>query len=499
MAAPQGNNAIPPAPRLAGQTKDKGQANKGQLDAFSMDIVSLIRRYNDHLQQVLKVEDDVADDMLDDDDFTSPPEPVVKPKPPRRTSVDSQDLDSEFDTDSDEESVKAEGPEAERLSRCVDMYKVLIAGEHNKWMTANDQNLDMTIGSRKQDLEILKKSYTDPLKKVREVIKERADQHLVNFKLPPLKGGLKEREFLDKQDEQVTARMEWADSVCKAVVTDMRQEWRTGQRTLLTALAKELQTQREAAVALLKSQSAGWDHVIAEMTGVWDKEFKRTETELDRLAKAYETSMKSMYEADLNEARRHGAEQAECFKQEIKVALAREEAEKSLVSVQLRKMRWSLLKWNREYQRDIECKAAVCFGWQQAWKNDRDAEAAALEDGLDLNPESKAQEEQLEDHGYVLSRMWEVLPETEELQMDIRGFLLTLEQAVPFEGEVLRLYEDHLSHHGIVAGLVDMDLHGQKAAPQARRSSSNGRKKPSAGKSSKVQRSSVMEWSGGDS
>lgn len=443
----------------ASPLRRKGHSKKDEdhLDAYSQDLIHLMERYVNAMDGVLKVRDPALGALTDKDGL-----PILPEAPPEKKTKKEGEDDSSSEDEVEEASIPLD-PAALRISQATKTYLERIQNEHAKWMKANDQNIDIYVGARRQDMELLKRYYAEPLKKMKDVVRSRADVHFANFKAPPPPTGNAKRRHtnthnkdnsgqyeFDVERDEIKARTEWVSAVCKAVVAEIRQEWRDGQRNLLTSLAKEMQSSRQAALALLKGQAAGWDSVMEKMQAIWDLEFQRIEAEMDSLHNAYHSSMRSMYEAELQEAKRFRTERLESMKADIKTALAREELERSVGIAGLRKMRWSLLKWQKEYQRDLECSANVCHGWEM---ESRTAPIMNTESVGSVN----ALMTQLQDCSYVLSRLWEVLPDTDELQADIKGFLFTLEQALPATGETLRLYEDHLSKHGVISCLTKFD------------------------------------------
>jgi len=69
-------------------------------------------------------------------------------------------------------------------------------------------------------------------------------------------------------------------------------------------------------------------------------------------------------------------------------------------------------------------------------------------------------DKELEDCRVVLDKIWSRLPSAEE---DAREFIFKLEEAIPYEEEILIMYEEELMRHGVVCALDATDGRAEDA------------------------------------
>lgn len=358
------------------------------------------------------------------------------------------------------------------------------------------------LASRRQELEVVKRYYADPGKtKLSIAIQERFSEYMT--KLPLIQRPIQQKGLYVSEAD---AKAEWMKDVREFVMKEMRQEWRKGQFTVLQNLAKELRAERKAAADTLNQHVQAWAKVHDAVKGAWEGELRQAEERLDHLAKAYRGALRSIFEAELEEARKHSQEQAEYFQREVAEAIKAEQAEIALNSAQLRRMRLALVKWQYDYLRDARRKAeeaaehrrAAAAGWDEDEGDSLASSSVAspgpaskggnFDDQLEggefwhdhgFQPglsegsvmaarahsrEKKAAAERLRDCRHILELIWDRLGVGEVARRD---FLLRLEEKVPATGEVLLLYQQHLAEHGVMAALgTSPEARPAQGAPQ---------------------------------
>lgn len=227
----------------------------------------------------------------------------------------------------------------------------------------------------------------------------------------------------------------------------------------------------------------------------------KAQEQLDKLAEGYRKALQVLFEAELREVRQHVAEQADFFKGEIREALKLEQAEQTRNTAQIRRMQIAVLKWQFDYLRDAQQKAEEyaarrrvaaldgCDPFEEFEADDDEGldeegeltddavlmvqqlisgvpalrqrlanesmRAKLVKEGLkrSLLRRLKGQEEAeaLDRCRHVVDEIHERLPAQPQ---DAREFLLKVEAAVPVSSEVIRMYEEHLAEHGVLAALA---------------------------------------------
>lgn len=232
--------------------------------------------------------------------------------------------------------------------------------EHNIWFKREGEAQEANVAGQRSELQLAEQHLsTQGRVQLQEALTERCQEHVA--KLSP---GIDVASSGNRLEETEIARQEWTTEVCKAVIMEMRKDWRTGQRKLLQQLAGELRSERKAAAEALERQIGMSRKVSEHAKGMWANEIQQAQEELDGVADAYKKALKLALEAKLREARLHAKEQAEFFQKEIREALLFEQQERASHGAQLRRMRLAMLKWRFDYIEDAKRKAAefVCRG-----------------------------------------------------------------------------------------------------------------------------------------
>merc|ERR1719326_2716884 len=121
---------------------------------------------------------------------------------------------------------------------------------------------------------------------LQEALHERCEQHL-SLLTPGVESGAENR-FAQAEK----ARQEWTTEVCKAVIMEMRKEWRSGQRKVLQQLAGELRAERKAAADALERQINTAKKVSEAVKSMWANEINQAQAELDQVADAYKRALR---------------------------------------------------------------------------------------------------------------------------------------------------------------------------------------------------------------
>lgn len=353
-------------------------------------------------------------------------------------------------------------------------YRKILASEHERWLQGEEAMTDAHLASRRQELEVVKRYYADPGKvKLSMVIQERYAEYIQ--KLPLIQRSSQPNSKFQTEEE---AQQAWMADVREFVMREMRLEWREDQKKILMSLAKELRSERKAAAEALNQHVQAWTKVHDAVKSAWGGELRAAQERLDQLAHAYRGAMRSIFEAELRETKKHSAEQADYFQREVAEAIKAERAEHDVSTAQLRRMRLALVKWRYDYLRDARRKAEEAADHRKAsmqggmWDEEDSIDQASpgadggesLDENDSLVPDdtlvggiaphakarTRAESERLRDCRTVLERIWQRLAVGEA---ERREFLLRLEEKVPASGEVLLLYQQHLAEHGVLAAL----------------------------------------------
>eukprot|EP00441_Pelagodinium_beii_P000589 CAMPEP_0197683586 /NCGR_PEP_ID=MMETSP1338-20131121/98191_1 /TAXON_ID=43686 ORGANISM="Pelagodinium beii, Strain RCC1491" /NCGR_SAMPLE_ID=MMETSP1338 /ASSEMBLY_ACC=CAM_ASM_000754 /LENGTH=413 /DNA_ID=CAMNT_0043265197 /DNA_START=16 /DNA_END=1253 /DNA_ORIENTATION=- len=391
--------------------------------------------------------------------------------------------------------------------------------EHERWMTGDSELLQVYVSARRQELDTVKRSFGDPQAQARVTSSLQARG---NAYLMAVEGRAKAFSLRASKDSDVgaQARARWGEEVNQAIMTSLRQDWRSGQKKLLQQLSRDSRADRQAATDVLRQHLARQEALADEVNTTWEDEVARVKQQLDRLGQAYRTGLNAILQAQLLAMRQHASQQADFFRREIQEAAAVEQADARRSAAQLRRMKLALVKWQRQYLLDAQKKAIQLAptadgrgaedrvegsevleatldsdveqptseagdGGDATWQSeDRALEQQAkseargvldlilkksAETGQKLEPEEQVQqlevarrqslvrlrqeaaETRVQDCATVLEALWDHGSANEEEQ---RAFIQRLEDAVPYTPEVLRLYEEHLAKHGILAALA---------------------------------------------
>lgn len=268
----------------------------------------------------------------------------------------AQAAESERGTGSADDDAQASrvSEDSARVQEANERYIAALAAEHKNWFKREIELSDQQVSARRLELETVERYFEDQgREQLEEALNERFSQHK-----RVLEPGIEVRSSEDRFAQAERARQEWTTEVCKALIMDMRKEWRSGQRKVLQQLAAELRAERKAAADALERQITMSKKVAECVRESWAKEIQEAQEELDQVADSYKRALKMALEAKLREARAHAKEQAEFFQREIREALALEQKESSMHAAQLRRMRLAMLKWRFDYLGDAKRKAA---------------------------------------------------------------------------------------------------------------------------------------------
>lgn len=443
--------------------------------------------------------------------------------------------------------------DASRVEEAQTRYLNALEAEQHAWYQREEEIRSAHLASRRSELEAVERHLAvQGRKAVEEALVERCDQHCQMLSVGAEQVGGENRLHVAEK-----AKQEWTTEVCKAVIMEMRKEWRSGQRKVLQQLAGELRAERKAACDALDRQISMSKKVSETVKGMWQNEISQAQEQLDEVAEAYKRALKFALEAKLREARQHAKEQAEFFQKEIREALMFEQQEHAAHQAQLRRMRLAMLKWRFDYLDDAKRKAAefVCRGVlaklsglsnaqppaKKKKKKDADPDLATgeqtkslkpgglLEDGAEaedggIPPEPKTlgkkpkdgskspggggkaghrgsakvgyadyhsesseelsseeesedeegeegEEEALVDGNWgipqdlvdcrlVIEKLWARLANPE---VDAIDFCFSLEDLIPYEEEILLMYEEELMKHGVMCTLDATDGRAEEA------------------------------------
>lgn len=383
-----------------------------------------------------------------------------------------------------------------KLEEAQSVYLDKISVDHDNWFKKESELAEVTQSTRKYELEQIERHLADYGRLfLEESLEERCEQHL-NLLTP----GSKSDKF-DGVSQDGQAGQEWTKEVCKAVIMEMRKDWRTGQKKVLQQLAAELRAERVAAADALERQMSMTKKVSEAVKGMWSGEIEQAQQDLDRIADAYKRALKVVFEAKLREARQHSKEQAEYFQKEIREALLFEQKEYAAHHAQRRRMRLAMLKWRFDYTADAKRMAGEVVGravlaklaaaglseteWFQKIQEEKmeakreakrqaKADAGNAEEDPDEDEDSDSDsdisasavadswrpEPDLVDCRLILEKMWSRLSTSDD---EPRDFLYKLEETVPFEEEILIMYEEELARHGVLSALDATDGRAEDA------------------------------------
>lgn len=424
------------------------QADKG---AYMQDIVHLLQRYAAGVEELLQ--DNVRKDVGGRDPVATASVAMVNtagkgsPRGAARRGGSAEAVvtgagrAATLSTAAREVLELKQQDDATRVARSCEKYRALLAKENARWILGRGELVDAYLEARRRELETLQRHYTEAgTARIAAFAQERLEGHLAELR--PVEDQAGDREVAQ-------AREEWSGEVCTSVVQDLRLEWRESQRRILGGLAKETRHEHAAIGDVLDKQIKAWEQLSRVSEAAWSAELQRAREQLDRLAQGYKKALQVLSEAELREMRTHVAEQAEFFQNDILEAQKAEELQDARSSAQIRRMRLAVLKWQHDYLRDARLRAA------EAAQRSTSSRAAALPyrgAHAEVNGEEPGDAPQrLADARHALDQVH--ASSLVGSQAEVREFLLRLEQASPATAEVLQLYEDHLSEHGILAPL----------------------------------------------
>mmetsp|Transcript_134085 Transcript_134085/g.388111 ORF Transcript_134085/g.388111 Transcript_134085/m.388111 type:complete len:525 (-) Transcript_134085:55-1629(-) len=450
------------------EANERGDPNS----AFYRDVAHMLKRYAAGVAELLT-------------DASSAPETSVA-QPLRRGNAATP-----------RDAIKREAIElrqredALRAARACDRYRALLTTEHDRWVKGREELAEIQIEARRQDFEAVRRNFSEQaFTRLQAAVQSRVAAHMealtpANRRTTESAAGAK---ALDG------AKKEWNDEMCRTAMKDLRQEWRIAQKRLLNSLAREMRQERQVAADALEKHAQAWRQLFSTATGAWDAELQKAQEQLDRLAEGFAKALQVLLEAERSEARKHLSDQSEYFKAEIQEALRIERGEQARIGLQVRKMRIALLKWQQDYTRDAKRKAeraaqqqrfqalGICNPWDEPSDGQDEDEGHDQLDEEAVNEAMRVTESALsrmraEDQAHAAPGMLkgtvrrlkgkeaaenlalasQVVDQIHrELPVDgreVRDFLLRVEQAAPACSEVIRVYEEHLAEHGILAPL----------------------------------------------
>jgi hypothetical protein len=325
-------------------------------------------------------------------------------------------------------------PEIARdISQAVDKYRKQLEQEHSRWLKAQSTVTEAQVAQQNEIYEAVNKSWTscDVLKKLRD----RHEQHLSVLHH-------QERNLDFDQGYLPQDEAEHQLSICKTVASDLRQQWRAGQRKRLQVVAERMRGSRKEIQESLQKYIKQCSDARANLQKLWDAEVVQVQSALDRMASVYAQFIKSCLEAKLKDVQRHSKEQTDFFAHEIQEAIAREQAEQQLHTAQLRRMRIAIMKWRTDYVKEAQDQAVQATAIRLEAERIKATAAADQKIQEDLKRLRKCQ--------MVLSKVWERLPGEEK---PARAFLQKVQSAMPADPCVLCVYMDYLEEHGLLAAL----------------------------------------------
>jgi len=491
----------------------KGEVAQAPADAFHKDILHLLQRYASGV-----------DDALNENLLSLAEPRGYKPSSPR-TSVPSlfsrrKSRESFVEgrgssmVSTQQAEARARQEERAKIMKATERYRLALAKEHQRFMSGRQELIQGHVEVRKQELEMAKRHYGDNCE---DGVKQVVDKQLATY-LEQLKPRALTDELGNVTNPDIEAKREWCREVCKVVVQDVRQEWRTSQKKILLAIARELRHEHQAAADILEKNLMMWQLVTQNSQTMWECEVIKAQEQLEKLAEGYKKALEVLYEAELREVRQHITEQVDFFLAEIREAQKAEQEEGARNAAEIERMQTAVQKWNAEYVKDAERKARDIAGRRRLihldgidpfdGEGDND-EAPAMhknsktvaasksvgfdfgEDGGDSDrDEIEEQAERMADDlmaqvgmpatrqrniqaavkramkrrilgqpaAHVLQSSRRIIGEIHEKlpadPVEVREFLLKVESRIPITGDVLRLYEEHLAEHGIMVAVA---------------------------------------------
>jgi len=374
-----------------------------------------------------------------------------------------------------------------RIQEAQREYTKAVAFERRRWLAVEAEMSKARASGRRDELDAVKAYIQDTgLTTIEAALQDRCSAHV--GALEPCEArmdGVKTAAL----SAPARARQDWTNEECKVVVLEMRKEWRGGQRRVLQQMAHDFRAERNLATEALERQVKMSQKAADAVRLSWLSEIQQAHDDLSHVSDAYGNALRTILEAKLMEARQHAKEQAEFYRREIHDTVATEDLEAALHQSQRRKMRLAMLKWRHDYLQDARRKAedysthrflAGIVGHFASEEDPRadnklaaGAGAIALSEigftkqlstkggdylltkqGTEVTSGDEALElvadKETEDCRKVLKLLWERFPVGDE---EARDFLMSLEELMPYTEEVLRLYENHLGEHGVLAAL----------------------------------------------
>jgi len=438
---------------------------------FALDVEHLLHRYAKGVAQVLKP--------------TGGEFGLASPSRGRHWSSDVRNTRSQDDAADAALTVLQQQQREEelKLGRACDNYRRALAEEHERWLHIEHAVTEASLATRQQELEVAKRHYTEP-GRVRLNVAVQERQAAFALKIAQLQAADPSDNVTCVEADQEKKKKAYTNNAREWLLQDMRDEWRGYQRKIMDAVKSQLLQQGDAIAKVMGKHVGDWEEISILANSMWEKELQKTQHRLNILAQEYQAALRSSFAVELNELRKHAAEQARFFQNEIGEMQRVQQEEEELQAGQLRRMRLTLVKWRHDYLKDARRKAEEAA--QHRWAGlkatvgnehvsvetpaeDRpspqddgsadDYDAEPDDDGGSVSKHQsrraliarpRAAAERLRNCRIVLEQIWERLPVSDD---EIRAFQQRLESVVPCSGGVIHLYEEHVAEHGVVAAL----------------------------------------------
>jgi len=380
-------------------------------DPFTVDILHLVGRYAQ-----------MANETLNDE-----------------TGVASLEDASALESCEDEEAWRKKCLEEEQsMNRALERFKQLCLAEQRRLSSAGGELLGVYAAARRQELETAKRCFQDPEMKAlfAQKVSDRGNAHL-----GPLSKKTPQPSPREGAEKSGSARSAWVGEVGRAVLSAVRTEWRGGQQQVLRQLAKDMRQALDTTTEVLEKQLEQQQSSAEATKKLWSKHLDRLKTQLKRLVEAFRLALAAMCQAELKEVQQHSARQSLFFEQETQTLKDYEKEESKQRAAKIKRLKGSLVKWQKEYTADAMEKGHQTSALRQMV-------ASRATQTQDAEEESEALSERLEACAIVMDHLWKTRA---ELQEEAWNFLHGLEEEVPCTVETLQLYEDFLAQHGVLA------------------------------------------------
>ena len=432
-----------------------------ESDPFLLDVIHLLGRYTETARDAL------AADLVEG--WEQPASALASPDPSH-----------------EEEALRQRGLEDEQsVMKALERFRSIASAEHRRWMTGSNELLQMYFAARRQELDVVRRCFTDSESKARftAAVVDRTTAHL---------GPLTKKVPSSPQEPDLdlaSTRQAWAKEVSQGIVASLRQEWRSGQKQILQLLAKDMHETIQSITAALKTHLATQQKMSESAAGAWSSQITKVQERLAQVVRACRLAFEAMLQAELKEVSRYTARQREFFQRELQRARDADAEDSNARAAQIKRLKLALAKWQKQYMSDalqrakesraikkaMDEHAVVDLGdhgengWLSAQlpalnEQAREEAEAALEgftqDEKDEHLPPVQQEildrlvaestsDRLEACGIVMEHLWE----HSTSQEDAWNFIYGLEEEMPCTAAAVALYEEHLAKHGILAAL----------------------------------------------